>query len=400
LGFDVLQGSLQFKPGHLRFYQVVTGQQATLVVTMTNNGSATVNVLQVNHNAPEFTINHLKLPLTLKVRHSVQFDVTFTPRASGRVKDALEFISDAVNDPAYVYLNGIGVPAEPLTANPPQIRFGNVRVGDTEPSYETLTNTGTSSVTISKAKLENPAYTIADLDLPTTLTPSQSLTFTVVFAPQSEGATYGRINVVSDAPNPKLAIDLAGTGTAAGQLMVNPQIMDFGPVPVGSSEKLAGRLIASGSDVTVTSAFVFSSEFTLEAPPFPFTIPNGQQATFTITFEPKARGKIAGKISFASNADNSPTAESVSGVGTASQHSVGLSWEASQSPDVVGYNVYRSQHQKDSYTKLNDGLDPFPSYTDSTVQGGETYFYAATAVDSAGNESAYSNIAKAVIPSP
>jgi hypothetical protein len=400
LGYEAAQGQLEFKPDHLRFYQVAIGQQATLTVTMTNTGAATVNVLQVNQNAPEFTISNLKLPLALKMRHSVKFNVTFTPRTSGRVKDALEFISDAANDPAYVYLNGVGVPVEALTANPPAIHFGNVQVGDTEPSYETLTNTGTSTVTITKARLEDPAYSIQGLDLPAKLTAGQSVTFTVVFAPQSEGANYGRIIVVSDAPNSKLTIPLAGTGTAAGQLSVSPKSMDFGPVPVGSSKKLAGELTASGSDVTVSSAFLPSSEFTLSGLSFPFTVPNGQKATFIITFEPQARGRVNSKVSFESNAANSPTVESLSGAGTPTQHAVGLSWEASSSPDVIGYNVYRSKHRNGSYGKLNDKLDRFTLYTDPTVQGGETYFYATTAVDSAGNESVYSNIVKAVIPYP
>jgi fibronectin type 3 domain-containing protein len=39
------------------------------------------------------------------------------------------------------------------------------------------------------------------------------------------------------------------------------------------------------------------------------------------------------------------------------------------------------------------------SYTDVTVQGGQTYYYVTTAIDSGGNESVYSNEATAVVPS-
>jgi fibronectin type 3 domain-containing protein len=40
------------------------------------------------------------------------------------------------------------------------------------------------------------------------------------------------------------------------------------------------------------------------------------------------------------------------------------------------------------------------SFTDSTVQGGSTYFYVVTAVDGNSVESSFSNEAQAVIPTP
>jgi uncharacterized repeat protein (TIGR03803 family) len=80
-------------------------------------------------------------------------------------------------------------------------------------------------------------------------------------------------------------------------------------------------------------------------------------------------------------------------------HAVNLSWDASTSQNIVGYNVYRGPNLTGPYTKINSTLDPNTSYTDSTVQGGQTYYYVTTAVDSQGMESAYSNQSEAVIPS-
>jgi uncharacterized repeat protein (TIGR03803 family) len=83
----------------------------------------------------------------------------------------------------------------------------------------------------------------------------------------------------------------------------------------------------------------------------------------------------------------------------AAGHTVALSWDASISQDVVGYNVYRGPSSNPPYTKLSISLDPLTNYSDSTVQNGQTYYYVTTAVDSLGNESDYSNLSKAVIPS-
>ena len=82
---------------------------------------------------------------------------------------------------------------------------------------------------------------------------------------------------------------------------------------------------------------------------------------------------------------------------TATYSSVVLSWTASTSP-VVGYNAYRSTISGGQYTKLNSSLIATTSYTDQTVQSGSTYYYVATAVDSQGNESSYSNQAVATVP--
>jgi hypothetical protein len=80
-------------------------------------------------------------------------------------------------------------------------------------------------------------------------------------------------------------------------------------------------------------------------------------------------------------------------------HSVDLKWKASVSR-VVGYNVYRSETDGESYIKLTSAPVRTTNYTDRSVQSGHTYIYAVTAVDSKGKESAYSNQAKAPIPSP
>jgi hypothetical protein len=81
-------------------------------------------------------------------------------------------------------------------------------------------------------------------------------------------------------------------------------------------------------------------------------------------------------------------------------HSVSLSWTASTSSNVTGYNVYRGTQASGPYTKLTSSSMVAVSFTDSAVQAGQTYYYAVTAVDNNNNESAYSNQAQAVVPSP
>lgn len=91
--------------------------------------------------------------------------------------------------------------------------------------------------------------------------------------------------------------------------------------------------------------------------------------------------------------------ESLSGTGTAAPaHSVALAWKASTST-VVGYNVYRGSQSGGPYANVASG-DANTTFTDGSVQAGQTYYYVVTAVDASGAESVHSNQVQALIPSP
>jgi len=85
--------------------------------------------------------------------------------------------------------------------------------------------------------------------------------------------------------------------------------------------------------------------------------------------------------------------------GTGQPSSVLLTWLASPSPNVAGHNVYRGTNSGGPLTKLNSSLVAPTEFTDPTVEAGQTYYYAVTAVDTSGLESAYSNQAVAAVPS-
>ena len=80
-----------------------------------------------------------------------------------------------------------------------------------------------------------------------------------------------------------------------------------------------------------------------------------------------------------------------------STHSVNLRWAASTS-DVSGYNIYRAVYTDGcgSFSKINAGPVLQTSYTDSDVENGTSYCYAATTVNTSNEESGYSNLVKNV----
>jgi hypothetical protein len=236
-----------------------------------------------------------------------------------------------------------------------------------------------------------------------TLAAGQSTTFTVTFKPQSASSASGTVAVVSNATNPNLAISLSGSGTAAvGQLTVAPSTLNVGSVAVGSSGSASGTLTASGAGVTVTAAYPNNSAFSVSGLQLPANIQAGHSTSFSVTFSPLVTGPVSALLTFTSNAQQTTTTETLTGTGT-TPHKVNLSWNASTSSDIIGYNVYRAPFASScgSYKKINSGLDANTDYSDAGVVSGSSYCYASTAVNSSSQESAYSNIVSNIkIPSP
>ena len=85
---------------------------------------------------------------------------------------------------------------------------------------------------------------------------------------------------------------------------------------------------------------------------------------------------------------------------TGNSHVVALSWTASTSSNVAGYDVFRGVSAGGPYTQLNSSLVPILSYTDNNVQPGQSYFYVTASVDTNNNQSVYSNEVPATVPSP
>jgi len=181
----------------------------------------------------------------------------------------------------------------------------------------------------------------------------------------------------------------------AGQLAVAPTSFAFGNVTVGSTGTTSATLTASGSDVTVTAASANNALFAVTGPLLPLKIPAGQSASFSVTFSPQTSGPASGTLSFTSNAQTPITTAPLSGTGTTSSHTVTLSWDASTSPEISGYNIYRAVSSGSclSYSRINTSLETGTQFTDTAVVSGTSYCYAVTAVNTGNQESDYSNIA-------
>jgi len=271
-----------------------------------------------------------------------------------------------------------------LTVAPATLAFGSVLNGSSATASGTLT-ARTASVVVSAVSSSNSLFSVGGLTRPVTLAAGQSVTFTVTFSPRTSGAVTGTLTFNSNAQPSTTVETVTGTGSSStttnGQLTVSPATLALGNVVDGSSGAASGILIASNGSVTVSAASSNNSVFSVGGLSLPATIAAGQSIPFTVTFSPQTPGAVSATLTFTNS-------------GQPSTHTVDLSWTASTSSNILGYNIYRATQSGScgSFSKINAVLNTGTLYTDAAVASGTTYCYAATAVNTSSEESSYSNI--------
>jgi subtilisin family serine protease len=98
--------------------------------------------------------------------------------------------------------------------------------------------------------------------------------------------------------------------------------------------------------------------------------------------------------------DTTPPAAPASLAATAGQQQVSLSWAANTETDLAGYHVFRSTTNGTGYAQVTTSLLTTPSFTNTGLTGGVTYYYVVRAVDTSGNQSANSAQASATPTAP
>jgi hypothetical protein len=382
---------LSFSPPLIRFGEVPVGKSVTQPVVLTNTSAQSAEISAISIDDSEFSVSGIQLPAVLAPGQSVSLQLGFAPSQKGYSGVFVTFTTNMPNPRLVLPVSGAGVVNPLPTVSPSSLSFGNVPVGTTSSLPVVISCTSCSEI-ITGLSAEGSAFSVSGPGLPITLSPKYGVTLEVAFEPETAGLTAGEVVVHGLG----LSIPFTGTGTvsSAGQLSITPSQLSFGDVNVGSDGAQTSTLTASGGSVTVSSGTSSNSEFTISGISFPLTLASGQSAEFKAVFTPTKTGAVSGTLSFTSN--TSAASESLSGTGSTPQYSVALSWNPSTS-SVAGYNVYRGT-TAGAYSKINSALDSTTTYTDATVLSGTTYYYAATAVSSSGQESGYSAPLKVSIP--
>lgn len=202
-----------------------------------------------------------------------------------------------------------------------------------------------------------------------------------------------RLNGVSKS----FSISLAPASAIAPAMSVNATSIGFGSVAINSPQEQALKISSTGTaSLTVSSAAITGTGFSLSGATLPTTLAPGQSMTVQVQFDPTKSGTFSGQLSIASNA--STASIPLSGSGAA--HQVELSWNepAPTANPIIAFNIYRAPSGSSSYARVNLSPDQIATYTDTTVQTGTAYDYKVTSLDSAGLESSPSNKISVTVP--
>jgi hypothetical protein len=256
------------------------------------------------------------LPAVVAPDSSVPIDVLYQPTAQGSITGTLEILSDAVNMATVtVDLSGTGqlVPVAQIEVQPVALAFGDVEIGSTQSQMVTLRNVGTANLTVLDLAVTGSDFALAQTPgLPAVIAPDSSVPIDVLYQPTAQGSITGTLEILSDAANaPTVMVSLNGTGqvTAAGQIDVQPAVLAYGEVAVGSNQSQIVTVSNIGTaDLTVTALTVSGSDFALgAAPDLPAVILPGRSVPVVVIYQPSAEVAATGSLVIDSDAPDGPS---------------------------------------------------------------------------------------------
>lgn len=188
---------------------------------------------------------------------------------------------------------------------------------------------------------------------------------------------------------------------ASSSLSATPSSLAFGTQVLNTAMTQTVKITNTGSvAVSITQDTISGSGFTVGVTT-PINLSVGQSLNVPVVFSPGAAGTVNGSLALVSSGTTLLSVP-LSGTGLAPlAHSVDVTWAASTSTPLQGYNVYRSTVSGGPYTKLSPMLSPTTLlFTDITPLSGKQYFYVVTALNTSGAESAASSEVAVTIPVP
>jgi len=197
------------------FGTVTVGQSDSQPVKLQNTGNITLSFSQISVSGPGFSQSGLSASTTIPAGGSTTFEAVFTPSSAAAASGSITLTTNGTPSPLVISLSGTGTAATlTLSASPPNLPFGNVPDGSNSLLPTSVMNNGNSDITISAVTVTGAEFSASGISNGTVLTPGQSVTLDVTFAPTTPGAVSGAsVTITSNATNSPLTIPLSGTGT-------------------------------------------------------------------------------------------------------------------------------------------------------------------------------------------
>ncbi len=313
--FKINPAQFSVSPNSLSFGNVVLGQTKLDSVTVTNTGGVALSITNVSSVNSQYSIS----PTSASVNPSgtVKFYITFAPASSVESNGTISFTHDAVGSPGTVSASGTGI-APIYNMSPTSLSFGNLSLNTSKTDSVTISNTGTSLLTISSASSNSNLFSISPSS-GSVNSGGGTMKFYITYTPTAISYDHGTITFIHDAVGSQDSLTLSGTGYAA-TFSVSPTSLSFGDVkPLVS--KTDSVTVSNSGTAPLTISSVSSSTGKITVTPTSATINKNTSQKFYITFTPTVTGSKTGTITFTHNATGSPSKVTTSGRGAEAQFS-------------------------------------------------------------------------------
>jgi hypothetical protein len=385
-------------------------------VRLMNTGNAALNIKRIaitGADAGDFAQSN-NCGNSVASGANCTISVTFTPSGIGMRSGTLTVTSNAAGSSQALSLTGIGI-APLLNLSPTSLSFAARSVGTTS-TAQIVNVRNVGRVVLSITALAITGADAGDFALTdncrSSIAPQKGCTLNVAFTPRASGARTASVSIADNAGGNPQTVGLLGTGLASPSgtsgtgssptgISLAPRSVSFGSQPVGiTSAAQTITLSNNGSRALSISGLSVgganSGDFAEIADACGSSLEASSTCTIGVTFTPSSAGQRTAALSVTDNASGSPQTTSFTGTGTPD---VILSWGASPTAGVVGYNVYRGTSPGgESSTPLNPTPIGGTSYVDENVTAGTTYYYVLTSVGTNGVQSAPSNETEAQVP--
>jgi hypothetical protein len=308
--------------------QVVGTSSAAKPVLITNSGTANLHISSLSitgANAADFSVP-ATTGIDIAAGLSAPVNVTFAPAAAGTRSATLNITDNASGSPHTVPLTGNGV-APVIGIAPSTLAFGNqtVNIAST-PKQVTISNTGTSTLTISA--IARSGANAGDFSFspaaPLSVAPGGQTLLNVTFTPTVAAAESASLDLTDNTPAGTHSIPLSGTGVVPNISVIPANGLNFGiqavktpsaPLTLTASNIGLGTLLISSLTFTGPNLadFSFPAGFTPPTPANPITVAPGSNVVLSVIFTPS--DSIAEQAALNITGNASPQTVSLSGTG-------------------------------------------------------------------------------------
>lgn len=313
---------LTVSPSSVSFGSVTVGQTATATVGFTNSATDTIQVSQISIGGAGFQqVNPDALPVNIGPGETYNIVVEFAPTAAGAATGQVTVNSSASGaGTVAVALSGTGATdGKQVTA----------ALNDLSCSYGALTGAGSDNCTVTLSSAApsggltvNLSSTNGAIKVPATVTVPENASSTTFEATVSavSSAQAGTLTASAGSVTETFALKL---NAADRVLSASLTSVSFGDVTVNSSEEQALVLESAGTQsLTINSASLSGSGFSVSGGSFPITLSPNQVVALQVEFAPTSAGAAKSELTINSNATGGGTMQiAVSGTGTTTSSS-------------------------------------------------------------------------------